>query len=63
MVRYEVVEVLGSLGEEFGVEEMFKKFLYDKEKVVRESCIVVLDMVEYEKSNEVEYVLILEVIV
>lgn len=62
MVCYEVVEVFGSFGEEDGVEEILKCFLYDEEKVVWESVIVVLDMVEYEKGGEVEYVLILEVV-
>lgn len=61
MVRHEAAEALGSLGEEPGVEETLKKFLHDKEKVVRESCIVALDMAEYEKSNEAEYALIPEV--
>ncbi|KAK4181844.1 putative Deoxyhypusine hydroxylase [Triangularia setosa] len=61
MVRHEAAEALGSLGEEEGVEETLKKFLHDKEAVVRESCIVALDMAEYEKSNEAEYALIPEV--
>ena len=58
MVRHEAAEALGSLGEEEGVEETLKRFLHDKEKVVRESVIVALDMVEYEKSDEAEYALI-----
>ncbi|KAK4231326.1 Deoxyhypusine hydroxylase [Podospora fimiseda] len=61
MVRHEAAEALGSLGDEEGVEETLKKFLHDKEAVVRESCIVALDMAEYEKSNETEYALIPEV--
>jgi deoxyhypusine monooxygenase len=61
MVRHEAAEALGSLGEEEGVEETLKLFLHDKEKVVRESCIVALDMAEYEKAGEVEYALIPEV--
>ncbi|KAK4204155.1 putative Deoxyhypusine hydroxylase [Triangularia verruculosa] len=61
MVRHEAAEALGSLGEEPGVEETLKKFLHDKEEVVRESCIVALDMAEYEKSHEVEYALVPEV--
>jgi deoxyhypusine monooxygenase len=60
MVRHEAAEALGSLGEEEGVEETLKRFLHDKEKVVRESCIVALDMAEYEKAGEVEYALIPE---
>ncbi len=58
MVRHEAAEALGSLGEEEGVEETLKRFLHDKEKVVRESVIVALDMAEYEKSDETEYALI-----
>jgi len=61
MVRHEAAEALGSLGEEEGVEETLKLFLHDKEKVVRESCIVALDMADYEKAGEVEYALIPEV--
>lgn len=61
MVRHEAAEALGSLGEEEGVEETLKSFLEDKEKVVRESVIVALDMAEYEKSADAEYALIPEV--
>lgn len=61
MVRHEAAEALGSLGEEEGVEETLKKFLHDKEVVVRESVIVALDMAEYEKSDQTEYALIPEV--
>jgi deoxyhypusine monooxygenase len=61
MVRHEAAEALGSLGDEEGVEDTLKKFLHDKEKVVRESVIVALDMAEYEKGGETEYALIPEV--
>ncbi|KAH7411158.1 armadillo-type protein [Cadophora sp. MPI-SDFR-AT-0126] len=60
MVRHEAAEALGSLGEEDGVEETLKRFLNDKEHVVRESVIVALDMAEFEKAGEVEYALIPE---
>lgn len=60
MVRHEAAEALGSLGEEEGVEDILKKFLYDKEKVVRESVIVALDMADFEQSNQTEYALIPE---
>lgn len=60
MVRHEAAEALGSLGEEDGVEDVLKRFLEDKEKVVRESIIVALDMVEYERGGEREYALIPE---
>ncbi len=60
MVRHEAAEALGSLGDEEGVEETLKRFLHDKEVVVRESVIVALDMAEYEKSGQTEYALIPE---
>ncbi|KAI0203809.1 deoxyhypusine hydroxylase [Astrocystis sublimbata] len=60
MVRHEAAEALGSLGEEEGVEETLKMFLNDKEKVVRESVIVALDMAEFESSHQAEYALIPE---
>lgn len=60
MVRHEAAEALGGLGEEEGVEDILKRFLEDKEKVVRESVLVALDMAEYEKSGDAEYALIPE---
>ncbi|PTD01279.1 Deoxyhypusine hydroxylase [Fusarium culmorum] len=60
MVRHEAAEALGSLGEKDGVEDTLRKFLHDKEKVVRESCIVALDIAEYEKGEDAEYALIPE---
>ncbi|CAK7197869.1 deoxyhypusine hydroxylase [Sporothrix eucalyptigena] len=61
MVRHEAAEALGSLGDEEGVEDTLKLFLHDKEKVVRESVIVALDMAEFEQGGEAEYALIPEV--
>lgn len=58
MVRHEAAEALGSLGEEEGVEDILKRFLNDSEQVVRESVVVALDMVEFEKGGEIEYALI-----
>ena len=60
MVRHEAAEALGSLGQEEGVEETLRCFLHDKEKVVRESVIVALDISEYEKGEQTEYALIPE---
>ncbi|KND88797.1 Deoxyhypusine hydroxylase [Tolypocladium ophioglossoides CBS 100239] len=62
MVRHEAAEALGGLGDEEGVEDVLKRFLQDKEKVVRESVIVALDMAEYEKSGDAEYALIPEAV-
>ena len=63
MVRHEAAEALGSLGEEEGVEDILKRFLHDKEQVVRESVVVALDMAEFEKGGETEYALIPEAII
>lgn len=60
MVRHEAAEALGSLGEEKGVEDILKRFLTDKDQVVRDSVVVALDMAEFEKGGEVEYALIPE---
>lgn len=58
MVRHEAAEALGSLGDEAGVEDTLRKFLNDPEQVVRDSCIVALDMAEFEKNGEKEYAII-----
>lgn len=60
MVRHEAAEALGSLGHVDGVEDILKPFLQDKERVVRESVIVALDIADHEKSAETEYALIPE---
>jgi deoxyhypusine monooxygenase len=60
MVRHEAAEALGSLGDEEGVEDTLKRFLNDKEQVVRESVVVALDMAEFEKGGETEYALMPE---
>lgn len=60
MVRHEAAEALGSLGEEDEVEDVLKRFLNDKEQVVRESVEIALDMAEFEKGGELEYALIPE---
>ncbi|KAI5463749.1 armadillo-type protein [Mariannaea sp. PMI_226] len=58
MVRHEAAEALGGLGDEEGVQETLRGFLNDKERVVRESCIVALDIADYEVSGQTEYALI-----
>lgn len=55
MVRHEAAEALGSLGDEEGVEDILKGFLDDPEQVVRESVVIALDMVAFEKNGEIEY--------
>lgn len=54
MVRHECAEALGSIATEESTE-MLHKYLQDSERVVRESCIVALDMSEYEKSDQFQY--------
>lgn len=54
MVRHESAEALGSIATEECVK-ILNEFLDDKERVVRESCIVALDMSEYENSPEFQY--------
>ncbi|KAI1007102.1 Deoxyhypusine hydroxylase [Podosphaera aphanis] len=61
MVRHEAAEALGSLGEESGVIDILRKFLDDKEQVVRESVVVALDMADYERSGQAEYALVPEI--
>jgi deoxyhypusine monooxygenase len=58
MVRHEAAEALGSLGDEYGVEDTLRMFLEDPEQVVRDSVLVALDMAEFEKGGELEYAII-----
>ncbi|KAF9582530.1 deoxyhypusine hydroxylase [Lunasporangiospora selenospora] len=54
MVRHEAAEALGSIAtpEVYPILEQFRD---DKDRVVRESCIVALDMYEYENSGNLQY--------
>ena len=54
IVRHECAEALGSIAtpECF---EILSKFKDDSEIVVRESCIVALDIFDYENSSEFQY--------
>ncbi|KAK9323162.1 armadillo-type protein [Lipomyces orientalis] len=54
MVRHEAAEALGSIATD-DVMPVLQKFMQDKERVVRESAVVALDMYEYERSGEMEY--------
>eukprot|EP00061_Rhincodon_typus_P017483 g46191.t1 len=51
MVRHECAEALGSIAKEPCLE-VLKEYLHDGERVVKESCEVALDMLEYENSPE-----------
>ncbi|KAI9205283.1 armadillo-type protein [Polychytrium aggregatum] len=54
MVRHECAEALGSIATP-EVFPVLKQFSQDPERVVRESCIVGLDMYEYETSGAFQY--------
>eukprot|EP00051_Salpingoeca_urceolata_P005260 m.71585 g.71585 ORF g.71585 m.71585 type:complete len:304 (+) comp14192_c0_seq3:52-963(+) len=54
MVRHECAEALGSIASEKTVP-LLKKFLTDPARVVSESCVVALDIHEYETSGDFQY--------
>ncbi|KAI8338918.1 armadillo-type protein [Chlamydoabsidia padenii] len=54
MVRHEAAEALGSIATP-EVWEILSKYKEDSERVVRESCVVALDMYEYETSGDFQY--------
>ena len=54
MVRHECAEALGSIATEKCLE-ILQNFVHDKEQVVRESCLVALDMYRFEHSDEFQY--------
>jgi deoxyhypusine monooxygenase len=54
MVRHECAEALGSVATDECMT-ILNKYLNDKEKVVKESCEVALDITDYEKSNNFQY--------
>lgn len=56
MVRHECAEALGSIATP-ECTEVLKKYLQDKERVVKESCVVALDIVDYSNSSELQYAL------
>jgi len=54
MVRHECAEALGSIGAEACLE-VLQRYRQDQERVVKESCEVALDMLEYENSGQFQY--------
>ncbi|XP_034231635.1 deoxyhypusine hydroxylase-like [Thrips palmi] len=54
MVRHECAEALGAIATDVCNAEL-KKHLNDEKRVVSESCIIALDMCEYENSPEFQY--------
>ncbi|KAJ2402713.1 deoxyhypusine hydroxylase [Coemansia sp. RSA 2559] len=57
MVRHEAAEALGSVATP-EVNAILAQYINDPEPVVRESCIVALDMFEHETSGEFQYAII-----
>lgn len=54
MVRHECAEALGAIATDECVA-LLKEYLTDDKRVVKESCVVALDMCEYENSPEFQY--------
>lgn len=54
MVRHECAEALGAIATDECIQ-LLNEYLTDDKRVVRESCIVALDMCEYENSPEFQY--------
>lgn len=54
MVRHECAEALGAIANP-DCFTILQKYLDDEKRVVRESCVIALDMCEYENSPEFQY--------
>lgn len=54
MVRHECAEALGSIATP-ECYQILNKYLEDEKQVVKESCVIALDMCEYENSVEFQY--------
>eukprot|EP00892_Ulva_mutabilis_P000200 jgi/Ulvmu1/10180/UM006_0136.1 len=54
MVRHEAAEALGAIADD-SCMEILKKYCTCSEPIVADSCIVALDMIEYERSGAFEY--------
>lgn len=54
MVRHECAEALGAIAAPVCFE-ILNKYVEDSKRVVRESCIIALDMCEYENSLDFQY--------
>lgn len=54
MVRHEAAEALGSIGKQECLT-VLQRYRQDEERVVKESCEVALDMLEYENSDQFQY--------
>ncbi|OMJ09399.1 Deoxyhypusine hydroxylase [Smittium culicis] len=58
MVRHEAAEALGSIIGAESVLEVLSHYSTDPDMVVRDSCIVAIDMYKYENSSEFQYAII-----
>ncbi|KAG5899353.1 hypothetical protein JTB14_036842 [Gonioctena quinquepunctata] len=54
MVRHECAEALGAIANEECIS-ILNKYLDDQKRVVKESCVIALDMCDYENSPEFQY--------
>jgi deoxyhypusine monooxygenase len=54
MVRHECAEALGAIATPCCFD-ILKKYLEDGKRVVRESCVIALDICEYENNLEFQY--------
>lgn len=54
MVRHECAEALGAIATDECID-ILNAYLNDEKRVVKESCVVALDMCEYENSPEFQY--------
>ena len=54
MVRHECAEALGAIATEECMATL-REYLADEERVVKESCVVALDMCDYESSGHFQY--------
>ncbi|CAL8138250.1 unnamed protein product [Orchesella dallaii] len=54
MVRHECAEALGAIGNP-ECEKILKVYLEDQQRVVRESCVVALDICDYEMAGNFQY--------
>lgn len=61
IVRHECAEALGSIATETCMKTL-EKYADDKERLVKESCEVALDMCDYENSSEFEYANLLQAV-
>lgn len=54
MVRHEAAEALGAIADPESVE-LLRAYAKDSDLIVADSCLVALDMLEYQSSGEFDY--------